>query len=255
MSERDPSHSGRVAVVTGASRGLGAGLATAFAAEGVKLGLCARTLPRSPERAESLCMVVDVSDPSRVDAFCAAVVERFGRIDLWINNAGVLAPIGSVVDDDPGSLRAHLETNVLGVMYGSTAFARHVRQRRGTGVLVNITSGAATTPYEGWAPYCASKAAVDMFTEVIAIEERRHGLAAYALAPGHVDTDMQALIRATPVEVFPSVGRFQDVHDENRFNPPAHVARYILDHLLAGPSGAPESDGVDGVRRRVPDRF
>jgi benzil reductase ((S)-benzoin forming) len=248
-------NSSPVAVVTGASRGLGAGLATAFAADGLRLGLCARTLPQSPAGSESLCMEVDVRDPSRVDAFCAAVVGRFGSIDLWINNAGVLAPIGSVVDDDPGSLRAHLDTNVLGVMYGSTAFARHIRQRRGSGVLVNITSGAAATPYEGWAPYCASKAAVDMFTEVLSMEEHRHGLAAYALAPGHVDTEMQALIRATPPEVLPSVGRFQRVLDEGRFNPPAHVARYILDHLLGGPTGAAEGGRAEPVRLRVPDRF
>ncbi len=255
MSGLARSHSGQVAVVTGASRGLGAGLAAAFATEGLRLGLCARTVPQSPDQSESLCMSVDVSDAAMVDAFCTAVVERFGQIDLWINNAGVLEPIGRVVDDDPESLRAHVETNVLGAMYGSATFARHVGQRPGTGVLVNITSGAATTPYEGWAPYCASKAAVDMFTEVIAREERGHGLAAYALAPGHVDTDMQALIRATPPDVLPSVGRFQRVHDERRFNPPAHVARYILDHLLAGPPGGPVRDPVGPIRLRVPDGF
>jgi NAD(P)-dependent dehydrogenase (short-subunit alcohol dehydrogenase family) len=200
-------------------------------------------------------MSLDVSDASEVDAFCAAVVERFGRIDLWINNAGVLTPIGRVVDDDPDALRTNLETNVLGVMYGSATFARHISQRPGTGVLVNITSGAATTPYEGWAPYCASKAAVDMFTEVIATEERGHGLRAYALGPGHVDTDMQALIRATPPEMLPSVGRFHRVHDEQRFNPPAHVARYILDQLLPGPPGGPARDPGEPIRLRVPDSF
>jgi NAD(P)-dependent dehydrogenase (short-subunit alcohol dehydrogenase family) len=255
VSEHDAAHRGSVAVVTGASRGLGAGLATAFAAEGLNLGLCARTVPKPPVGSDSLCVSVDVTDPSGVDAFCAEVVERFGRIDLWINNAGVLAPIGRVVDDDPVAIRAHLDTNVLGVIYGSASFARHVRERPGAGVLVNITSGAATTPYEGWAPYCASKAAVDMFTEVIALEERDHGLRAYALAPGHVDTDMQALIRATPPELFPSVERFRRVHEEGRFNPPAHVAGYILDRLLGRTPGAPGVDDVEGIRLRVSDRF
>lgn len=251
MNQHEPTHAGSVAVVTGASRGLGAGLASAFAAEGLKLGLGARTLPESPEGSDSLCVQLDVTDPSGVDEFCAAVVERFGRIDLWVNNAAVLEPVGRVVDDDPDALRAHVETNVLGVMYGSASFARHVRGRSGGGVLVNITSGAATRPYEGWAPYCASKAAVDMFTEVIALEERDHGLRTYALAPGHVDTDMQALIRGTPPDAFPSVERFLRVHEEGRFNPPEHVARYILDHLLDG-TGGRGGDG-EAIRLRVPD--
>ena len=86
----------------------------------------------------------------------------------------------------------------LGVLHGSAAFARHVRSRPGTGSLVNMSSGAATTPYRGWAAYCASKAAVEMLTEVVGLEEADTGLLAYAGRPGVVDTDMQALIRATP---------------------------------------------------------
>ncbi len=244
-----------VAVVTGASRGLGAGLATAFAAQGLRLGLCARNRPEPPVQDGALCASVDVCDPSGVDAFTAAVVERFSRIDLWVNNAGVLAPIGRVADADPEALHAHIDTNVLGVMYGSVSFVRHVRSRAGAGVLVNITSGAGTTPYEGWAPYCASKAAVDMFTEVVAREERSNGVKAYALAPGHVDTDMQALIRSTPAEAFPSVRRFRRIDQENLFNSPDQVARFILDRLVAGPDGPPGAGDVEKVRLRVPDRF
>ena len=253
---RSRTHTGPVAVVTGASRGLGAGLAAAFAARGLRLGLCARARPERPAEhavpAEVLVASVDVTDAAAVDAFAGAVVGRFGAIDLWVNNAGVLGPIGPVADADPVALHTHLDTNILGVVHGSAAFLRHLRARTGDGVLVNVTSGAATTPYEGWAAYCASKAAVDMFTAVVAVEGRPHGLRAYALAPGHVDTDMQALIRSTPADAFPSVPRFRRVHEEGGFNSPAWVARFILDELVGRPRG-PHGGALEEVRRRVPD--
>ena len=79
-----------VAVITGASRGLGAGLATTFSAEGIRLGLCARTRPDQPEGAETLAVSLDVTDAQSMERFANDVVERFGRIDVWVNNAGVL---------------------------------------------------------------------------------------------------------------------------------------------------------------------
>lgn len=247
-----------VAVVTGASRGLGAGMAEALAAEGVRLGLCARTRPGAPVGTRSVTGSVDVTDPDAVERFAAEVVASFGCIDLWVNNAGLLAPIGRLADADPAAVRANLEVNVLGVAHGSATFARHVRSRPGPGVLVNLSSGAATRPYEGWAPYGASKAAVDMLTEVVAREEAPSGLHAYAVAPGLVDTDMQSLIRGTPVEEFPTVERFRQAHRDGAFNSPAWVARFVLEELV-DPAGK-RADGGTGavghepvVRRRVPD--
>jgi NAD(P)-dependent dehydrogenase (short-subunit alcohol dehydrogenase family) len=236
---------GRVAVVTGASRGLGAGLAARFAEAGLTLGLAARTRPEPPPGARGLTVEVDVADAGEVDRFCAEVVDRFGRIDLWVNNAGLLEPITPLRDADPLAVRANVEVNVLGVMHGSASFARHVRSRSGGGVLVNITSGAASSPYAGWAAYCGSKAAVDQVTRVVALEEAEAGLRAHAVAPGVVDTDMQAAIRATPADRFPAVERFQDLARDDAFNSPAWVA----DHILALAFG----DGGSEVVQRVPD--
>jgi NAD(P)-dependent dehydrogenase (short-subunit alcohol dehydrogenase family) len=242
-------------VITGASRGLGAGLATAFAARGLRLGLCARTRPHVPDGAEAIAAELDVRDPAAVEGFAREIAGRFGRIDLWVNNAGVLEPIGPLADADPEQVREHLEINVLGVAIGSAAFARHVRSREGRGVLVNISSGAATTVYVGWAPYCSSKAAVDMLTAVVGREERGSGLVAYALSPGVVDTDMQRMIRDTSAEVLPASDRFRRLHREGRFNSPDRVAAFILERCLTREASTVGAlDDVAAVRLRVPDQ-
>jgi benzil reductase ((S)-benzoin forming) len=225
-------------------------MAATFAGDGFRLGLCARGEPTAPQGAEAWTASIDVIDAEAVDRFALAVVEHFGRIDLWVNNAGVLEPIGPLAEADPGAVRRHIDINVLGVANGSASFARHVRSRPGGGVLVNISSGAATTPYEGWAPYCASKAALEMLTEVVAREERSHGLNAFALAPGVVDTDMQALVRSTSIKDFPAGDRFRRLHRQRGLNSPDWVARFVLDHLV---DGAPASKGGGVVRFRVPD--
>jgi NAD(P)-dependent dehydrogenase (short-subunit alcohol dehydrogenase family) len=236
-----PEVVGRVAVITGASRGLGAGLAVQFASAGMHLGLCARHRPNLVVKTRPMARdgrvisaepplraAVDVTDHDALGAFTDAVVDRFGRIDLWVNNAAVLEPIGPLADADPQAVARHIEVNVIGVLHGSSLFARHVRGRPGGGVLINISSGSGTTPYAGWAAYCASKAAVDHLTRVVAMEEAAHGLEAYAVAPGVVDTDMQAMIRATDPEDFPEVARFEQMAVDDSFNSPAWVAEHLL---------------------------
>jgi NAD(P)-dependent dehydrogenase (short-subunit alcohol dehydrogenase family) len=225
-------------------------MATRLANLGFGLGLCARRQPAPPEAAADgrvVTVAVDVTDAGAVDRFCAEVVARLGRIDLWVNNAGLLAPIAPLREADPSELRANVEANVLGVLYGSAAFARHVRSRPGGGTLVNISSGAATKAYEGWAAYCASKAAVDHATRVVAAEEVDAGLRAFAVAPGVVDTEMQAAIRATPAERFPSVERFKEMKRADAYNTPAWVADHIV-ALMDHP--APDLPLV----QRVPDQ-
>lgn len=243
---------GRVAVVTGASHGLGAGMAMRFVELGLRVGICGRKRPEPPSgagRHHVLALSADVRDSAGVEGLGAAAVERFGRIDLWVNNAGVIDPIGKLADVDPGTVAHHISVNVIGVANGMRTFARHVRRRPGGGVLVNISSGAATTVYPGWAAYCASKAAVDRLTAVVAEEEESQGLRVYSVAPGIIDTAMQARVRASAPEVFPAVDRFLEAERTGRFNTPEWVADALLE-LTFGDLGIESGSVV-----RVPDEW
>ena len=219
---------GRVAVITGASRGLGAGMAHFFLRHGMRIAVCARTQPSFDDDHRSLVRALDVTDHTAVASFCAETVERFGRIDLWINNAGLLAPIGPLRENDAADFARHIAVNVVGTFHGCQAFIRHLHDRGGEGILINISSGAARNAYAGWSAYCSGKAAVDRMSESIALEETDHGLRVYAVAPGVIDTEMQSMIRQCDPSKFPQVQKFVDLKDKENFSTPEFVAEGIL---------------------------
>ncbi|MDA0667426.1 MAG: SDR family NAD(P)-dependent oxidoreductase [Planctomycetota bacterium] len=223
-----PDLTGKVAVITGASRGLGEGIAKNYLARGMKVALCARGEIPFAENDDILTANFDITDEAAVHQFAASAAAKFGSIDLWINNAGVLEPVVKARDLSAEQLRHHLDVNLFGVLYGCQAYLQHVAGRSGQGVLINISSGAAWGGYAGWAAYCMGKAAVDRLTETLALEELENGLHAYAVAPGIIDTAMQATIRASTPEVFPMVDKFHEYKNNDLFNSPDFVA----DHLL-----------------------
>jgi len=219
---------GKVAFITGASRGLGAGLAARFAEHGVQLGLCARHEPDGPAGSGALTASVDVTDVAHLERFADAVAETLGPIDLWINNAGVLDPMGPLRELEPDHIASALAINIGGVITGTQIFIdRSADAPPARRALINISSGAASSVYAGWSVYGAAKAAVDQLTRVVAAEEP--GLVCHAVAPGVVDTDMQAFIREQDAETFPAVDRFNDIDERGAWNSPT----WIADHLLA----------------------
>lgn len=237
--------SGKTAVITGASRGLGAGLAAEFAARGMRLALCARSACTLPPGAGGMAAQVDVADAEAVRRFARDAEAALGRIDLWINNAGVLEPVGPLRDVPPEAFLDHVRINVMGVVHGSQAFIAHVRARGHQGVLMNVSSGAAWRAYAGWAAYSAGKAGVDRISEAIQLEEGDH-LRVYAVAPGVIDTDMQSLVRSMTPERFPAVDLFRERKAKNDFNSIGHVAEHLVRYAF-DPASRPE-----GVLVRVP---
>lgn len=223
------SLAGRVAFVSGASRGIGAGLAECFASHGLRLVLCSRSAPVLPESEGVLARRLDVRDEDGLERLVEEAEDRFGKIDLWVNNAGVLEPIDPIRDVSVEAFREHLDINLTGVFIGSRCYANHIRRAEGEGVLINLSSGAAWKAYAGWGAYCAGKAGVERLTEVIALEEADAGLRAYSVAPGVVDTAMQETIRATPEARFPDAPRFHERKRMNDFN----SVRFVADEFLA----------------------
>jgi benzil reductase ((S)-benzoin forming) len=122
-----------------------------------------------------------------------------------------------------------MEVNVRGVALGSRAYVRQLKRSALPGVLINISSGAAKSAYAGWSAYGASKAAVDMLSECVAMEERDAGIRVHAVAPGVIDTEMQTHIRAAAPEDFPKVDKFIELKKRGDFNSPAYVARELLE--------------------------
>ena len=219
----------KVAVITGASRGLGLGLAQFFLEQGLKLAVCSRTGCSIEPQENLYSEELDVCDADALERFLQATVERFGPIDLWINNAGVLEPVKFVRDLDERELFDHLAVNVGGVFSGSRSFVNHRREYSGHGVLINISSGAALKGYAAWGAYCAGKAAVDRLSECIQLEEAEKGLRVYAVAPGVIDTNMQSKIRSFSENEFPMVNKFHDIKKNEAFNTPSFVAAKLLE--------------------------
>ncbi|MGE0711426.1 MAG: SDR family oxidoreductase [Planctomycetota bacterium] len=233
---------GRVAVITGASRGLGLGLAETFREHGLALGLCARTPP--PLVGEKVvARPVDVRDAAAMRAFAEEVRDRLGPIDLWVNNAAVLEPIAFARELGAEALLEHLRTNLAGALHGAQAF---LATRAPEATLINVSSGAALKGYAGWGAYCASKAALDRLSECLALEEGAGGLRVFSVAPGVIDTDMQRTIRALPPERFPEVEKFHELKRQEAFNSPRHVAEHFL-RIAFDPAARP-----DAVVARLP---
>lgn len=234
---------GKVAFISGASRGLGAGLAERFAQAGLRLVLCSRTPPALAASETVIAASLDVRDEKALDALVGQAEERFGAIDLWVNNAGVLEPIQPIRDVSLEDFREHIDINLTAVFVGSRSYVRHLRRFEKGGVLINVSSGAAWSPYAGWGAYCAAKAAVERLTEVVAVEEAEIGLRAHSIAPGVIDTAMQSLIRASSAEDFPDVERFRELERSGNFN----STRYVADEFLSivfDPDRQPESVAV-----------
>lgn len=192
---------GKVVAITGASRGIGAAAGRAFAAAGAQVVWLARSADQVQalaEEAGGLAVPCDVGDWGSVQAAMGVVEARFGRLDVLVNNAGVIEPIARLAEADPEAWGMAVDINLKGVFHGCRA-AVPLMKRQGSGTIINLSSGAAYQPLEGWSAYCASKAGVLMLTRALHLEEGSWGLRVLGLSPGTVATDMQVKIKASGI--------------------------------------------------------
>ncbi|MBD1206513.1 MAG: SDR family NAD(P)-dependent oxidoreductase [Rhodobacteraceae bacterium] len=194
---------GKVVVITGASAGIGAAAARAFAAEGARVALLARRGAAVAALAAeigdaALGLGCDVSDWSAVEGAVAEVRARFGRIDVLVNNAGVVEPIARLAEADPAAWGRTQDINLKGVFHGMKAVIP-VMRAQGGGTIITVSSGAAVRALEGWSAYCASKAGALMLTQAAHLEEGPQGIRVLGLSPGTVATEMQVKIKASGI--------------------------------------------------------
>ncbi|MEY1557746.1 SDR family oxidoreductase [Yoonia sp. R2331] len=242
---------GKTVLISGASRGIGAAAAQSFAAAGANVALLARSREAIAELAgqigdNALAIPCDVSRYWEVDQAMTAARDAFGGLDVVINNAGVIDPIGHLSTIDPEAYSHTIDINLKGVMHGMRA-ALPGMIAQGSGTIINISSGAAHGPVEGWAAYCSGKAGALMLTRVGDKEARENGVRVLGLSPGTVATEMQREIKASGINPVSQLAWEDHIPPEW----PAQALMWMCSADADGYLGGDVSLRDEDVRRKV----
>jgi len=188
--------SGKTALVTGASKGIGRAIALAYAAKGANVALVARSedalnvlAAQIGELArEALPIAADLGDEAEIKRVAATVLERFNRVDILVNNAGIIHPMIDLVDFDPGLWRRVIDVNLIGPALLTGAVLPSMIER-GSGTVINVSSIGGRKGSAGRTAYRAAKSALINLTESVAAEAKPHGINVNCICPGPVDTE------------------------------------------------------------------
>ena len=216
----------KVAIITGASKGIGKAIAERYAKEGAWVMLASRSVAVLKEIAKAIkdsggsasAMAVDVCDHRSVEALVHRTVSEFGCLDIMVNNAGISSAHASV-DLTPEIWDQAVKTDLYGVFYGCQSAARAMMNQTSGGCIINITSmyGISAVPMR--AAYCASKAGANMLTKVLSSEWASHGIRVNAIAPGYIRTELvqdiidRGILDTGAIEKRTPLGRIGEVRD------------------------------------------
>lgn len=226
-------------IITGVSRGIGKALCKQFASPGYTIIGISRTENRTLEdymvhkNARYKLLPIDLSAVSEAEdweqqIFAGLQLEAGDSITLY-NNAGVLGPMKHIENAETEDIIRSYNVNTLAPILLSSAIIRRTKDFNGEKRIINISSGAAQHPYSGWACYCSTKAALNMFTQTVSKEQRGAKFPAkiVAVAPGIIDTTMQDEIRASSPDDFSAVGTFIELKETGALSDPNIVAEKL----------------------------
>ena len=239
-------------IISGASRGLGAAMAQQCLAQGAQVILLARTEPAgladtaAPAGARLRFLPVDLANAEATQTICrrvaSAITPEVRRCWL-INNAGALGPVANTAHlHDGEAISNAFMLNIGSVMLLSAAVMSACQGQHIPCRILNISSGAGRAPVAGWAVYGATKAAMDFYSRVLALENPDTPVV--SLAPGVIDTDMQAGIRSTSLQAFPGRERFIQMHEQGELASARDAAERILAYLAREDFGTTVIDDI-----------
>ncbi|MBH0228658.1 (S)-benzoin forming benzil reductase [Halobacillus yeomjeoni] len=227
------------AIVTGASRGLGESIARQLIEKNVNIIGVSRneneTLKTHAEQrnVEYTHIPCDLSNPEDLESGLDQMKEMAFHDDTHyvylINNAGVIEPIDTVGNLEASAVQQHIQVNLTAPILMVNRLIQEANDRDIRMSVINITSGAAERAVHGWSTYCSTKAAINRFTETLALEQKGKGHIILAFSPGVMDTDMQGEIRSSNEEQFAEVEKFKELKRSGALRSPDQVAAVLLD--------------------------
>ena len=222
-------------IITGASKGIGKAIADELLKD-EKNYVVGVSRTSSIQHANYRHQPLDFSDIPAVEHNLQKVFLPFQEAEqlVLINNAGVLGDIGYVGENMPNErFEFVFDVNVVVPAMLMNTFLQIYRQHPAKKIIVNVSSGAGQYPIDGWASYCASKAAIDMLSQTVQLEQNKRGsgVKVYAISPGVVDTGMQEHIRESDAEKFSTIEKFRQYKANNELASPEEVGHKIVDFL------------------------